>query len=366
MGFYEIYSAYMKSSQANLPPQRSEDPPQAKTGPEKVFADMLSPAAEGSLEEMARKARGITLRHFGRTIQLYTPIYLSNYCDNSCLYCGFNADSDIKRRRLSPGEVEKEAAFISRTGLKHILLLTGESRRMSPVSYIKDCVGILKKYFSSISIEVYPLAEEEYSGLISAGVDSLTVYQEVYDEDIYGKMHPSGPKSDYLFRLDAPERGARAGMRGVNIGALLGLADWRKEIFLLGIHAKYLQDKFPDVEIGASIPRVRPHGAGAFKASHEINDRDMAQIILALRLFLPRLGITLSTRERPELRDNLIPLGVTKISAGSTTCVGGHTMGRQDGGRSQFEIYDRRSVDEIKSMLDNKGYQPVLKDWMRI
>jgi 2-iminoacetate synthase len=330
------------------------------------FEWTLSEAVEGSLEKIAQKARGITLRNFGRTIQLYAPVYLSNYCDNSCVYCGFNANNNIERRRLTPDEVEIEAAFISRTGLKHILILTGESRRMSPVSYIKDCVGILKKYFSSISIEVYPLTEAEYSELISEGVDGLTIYQEVYDEKIYSKMHPSGPKSDYLFRLDAPERGARAGMRSVNIGALLGLADWRKEIFLLGLHAKYLQDKFPCVEISASIPRIRPQGANGFKASCEVSDKNITQIILALRLFLPRIGITLSTRERPELRDNLIPLGVTKISAGSTTCVGGHTVGYEDGSSPQFEISDRRSVDEIKSMLDNKGYQPVLKDWMQI
>jgi len=318
------------------------------------------------LEEMAQEASGETIKYFGRTIQLYTPIYLSNYCDNSCLYCGFNANSKMERRRLAPEEVEKEAAFISRTGLKHILVLTGESRQMSPVSYIKDCVGILKKYFSSISIEVYPLTEAEYSELIGIGVDGLTIYQEVYDKNVYSVVHPSGPKSDYLFRLNAPERGAAAGMRSVNIGALLGLADWRKETFLLGRHAKYLQDKFPDVDISASIPRIRPQGAADFKASYKVSDKNLAQIILALRLFLPRVGITLSTRERPELRDNLIPLGVTRISAGSTTCVGGHTIGREGRSLPQFEISDSRSVNEIKSMLDSKGYQPVLKDWMHI
>lgn len=329
------------------------------------FERLLSQAAEKSLEEMAQRSREITLKHFGRTIQLYTPIYLSNYCDNSCLYCGFNINNNLERKTLTLEEVEKEAEFIAATGLKHILILTGESRKMSPVQYIKDCVTILKKHFSSISIEVYPLTEAEYSDLVSEGVDGLTIYQEVYDKDIYSKMHPGGPKSDYSFRLDAPERGARAGMRSVNIGTLLGLNDWRKEVFELGLHAKYLQDKFPGVEIGASIPRIRPQ-VNTFKAEYTVSDENIVQIISALRIFLPRLGISLSTREEGRLRENLIPLGITRMSAGSTTIVGGHTIGQSDTGSSQFEISDRRSVGQIKEMLEQKGYQPVFKDWMHI
>ncbi len=336
---------------------------------EKEFSGMLAESAESSLEAMAQRAREITLRYFGRTIQLYTPIYLANYCDNACLYCGFNINNDIGRRRLTAEEVEAEARFISSTGLKHILVLTGESRAMSPVSYIKDCVKILKKYFSSISIEVYPLTEAEYSGLISEGVDGLTVYQEVYDKEIYAKMHIAGPKSDYDFRFGAPERGARAGMRSINIGVLLGLNDWRKEVYLLGLHAKYLQDKYPEADIGVSIPRIRPQVSG-FKTPSRVSDKNMVQIITALRIFLPRLGITISTREDPALRENLIPLGVTRMSAGSTTMVGGHTIQPDGAGGNgnvcQFEISDNRTVHEIKAMLEKKGYQPVLKDWMHI
>lgn len=330
------------------------------------FAGHLSGKAESSLENLAQRARETTLNNFGRTIQLYTPMYLSNYCDNACLYCGFNVNNKIDRKVLVPEEVEKEAGFISSTGIRHILILTGESREMSPTGYIKDCIKILKKHFSSISIEVYPLAEDEYRELIAAGVDGLTIYQEAYDESVYSKMHPDGPKSDYRFRLGAPERGARAGMRNVNIGVLLGLAPWREEVLCLGLHARYLQDKFPDVEIGVSLPRIRPQVSG-FKAGYEVSDKNLVQIILALRLFLPRLGIALSTRERPELRENLIPLGITRMSAGSTTRVGGHTTGHKDDDYAfQFEISDPRSVEEIKAMLGEKGYQPVLKDWMHI
>ncbi|MDP3788801.1 MAG: 2-iminoacetate synthase ThiH [Candidatus Omnitrophota bacterium] len=352
MSFYETYLQY-KNGEAFEPDVME-------------FARLLSDEAESSLEEMAQRASELTLSNFGRTIQLYTPIYLSNHCDNSCLYCGFNVNNKMERKVLTPEELEKEARFISATGLKHILILTGESRSMSPVSYIRDCVRILRKYFSSISIEIYPLKEDEYSDLICEGVDGLTIYQETYDEDIYGVMHPSGPKSDYRFRLDAPERGAKSGMRSVNIGALLGLGGWRREALILGLHAKYLQDRFPDVEIGVSLPRIRPQ-VRDFKAGHEVSDKNLVQIILALRLFLPRLGITLSTREKPQLRENLIPLGVTRMSAGSTTRVGGHTIRHADDDCAfQFEISDSRSVEEIKAMLDRNGYQAVFKDWMHI
>ncbi len=326
------------------------------------FAALLSPCAEGSLEAMAQRARSLTVQYFGRTMQLYTPLYLANYCDNRCVYCGFNADNAIERKALSLDELEREAAFIASTGLKHILVLTGESRAKSPLSYIKNCVRVLRKYFTSIAIEVYALTEDEYRELVAEGVDGLTIYQEVYDEQIYADMHPSGPKSDYRFRLDAPERGACAGMRSVNIGVLFGLGDWCKEAFLLGLHAKYLQDNFPDVEIGASIPRLRPH-VGGFIPRHIVTDTNIVQVILALRIFLPRLGIAVSTRESARFRESIIPLGITRMSAGSTTCVGGHTAGARS---AQFEISDTRDVEDVKSMLEAKGYQPVMKDWMHI
>jgi len=354
MSFYEVYSKYRDLREA------------PKDAEVRGFLRSLSPEAEGSMEEMAVKSRELTLRHFGRVMQLYTPMYLSNYCENTCLYCGFNADNDVERRSLGLEEVEREAEYISATGIRHILVLTGESRQMSPVSYIRDRVKVLRRYFPSISIEVYALTVEEYAELVSEGVDGLTIYQEVYDETIYGRMHTSGPKSDYRFRMDAPERGARSGMRSVNIGALLGLNDWRPEAFALGLHAKYLQDKYPDVEIGVSLPRIRPQVRG-FKAGYNVTDKNLVQMILALRIFLPRLGISVSTRETAGLREDLIPLGVTRMSADSTTRVGGHTIATGDGGNSsQFDILDNRTVDEVRAMLERKGYQAVFKDWMAL
>lgn len=333
--------------------------------PERFLA-LLSPAAEEFLEPMAQKAHALTLRHFGRTVQLYTPMYLSNFCENECVYCGFNARNGMPRRTLTLSEVEKEAAFIASTGIEHLLILTGGSRTKSPLSYIKECLTILKKYFSSISAEIYALTEEEYADFVVSGVDGLTIYQETYDEAVYKRVHRSGPKENFIFRLDAPERAAKSGMRNVNIGSLLGLGDWRKDVFCMGLHAQYLQDHYGEVEIGVSLPRLRPH-AGDFTERTEVSDKNMTQALMALRLFLPRLGIALSTRENARFRENLLPLGITRMSAGSTTRVGGHTIPfPEEENAPQFEISDSRDVEEMKEMLAAKGYQPVLKDWMQI
>ncbi len=327
------------------------------------FLTLLSPAAQDLIEEIAQKSHSLTIQNFGRTIQLYTPMYLANHCVNKCSYCGFNVSNDIVRKSLTMEEIEKEARAISLSGLRHILILTGESKKESPVSYIVDAVKVIRKYFDSISIEIYPLTEDEYREVITAGVDSLTVYQEVYNEEIYDRVHIAGPKKNYIFRLDAPERGCKARMHSVNIGSLLGLDDWRKEAFFTGLHAEYLENKYSDVEVSISLPRIRPH-AGSFSDIHPVDDKDLVQIMLALRLFLHRAGITISTRESQSLRDNLIPLGVTKMSAGVSTEVGGHSSKTKSD--SQFEISDKRNVDEVKKMLLAKGYQPIFKDWMHI
>lgn len=327
------------------------------------FLSLLSPAAAGMLEEMAQKARRLTLSNFGRTIQLYTPVYISNYCDSSCVYCGFSADIKRPRRKLTMDELDKEARYIADTGLRHILLLTGSSRSESPLSYIKESVRLLRKYFSSVSIEVYSLSEQEYKELIDEGVDGLTIYQETYNRIIYKKVHPRGPKSGYSFRLESAERALRKKMRVVNIGALLGLNDWREDGFYTGIHAKYLQERFPEAEISISVPRIKPQREG-YVPAYKISDRNITQLITAFRLFLPRMGITLSTRESPALRDNLLPLGVTKMSADSTTVVGGHTADKVEQEDEQFHIYDNRSVSDIRRVLLAKGYQPVFKDWI--
>jgi 2-iminoacetate synthase len=278
------------------------------------------------------------------------------------LYCSFNAANKLHRTKLTLDEVAAEAEIIAATGLKHILLLTGESRQHTPVSYIKDCVQVLRRRFTSVSIEIYPLSEEEYRELCEAGVDGLAIYQETYDRDVYKYLHPAGPKRDYSYRLDAPERGCRAGMRTVNIGALLGLSGWRREAFLTGLHADYLQRKYPHVEVSISPPRMRPH-VGGFQPSEDVTDVNLAQYVTAFRLFMPRSGVTLSTREAPFFRDNMTRLGVTKMSGGTSTAVGGHSHGGETG---QFEIADGRSVAEMSRMLYGQGYQPVFKDWQGV
>lgn len=327
------------------------------------FSILLSTAAASFLEEMAQEAHRLTVQYFGRTILLYTPMYLSNHCVNQCRYCGFNANNAIPRKQLSLAEVEKEAAAIAATGLKHVLILTGDARHVAGISYLKDCLEILRRYFTSIGIEIYALETDEYRQLIEAGVDSLTIYQETYNESLYDDLHPNGPKRDYRFRLDAPERACRAGIRSVNIAALLGLDDWRRDAFFTGLHADYLQRHYPEVEIGLSMPRIRSH-AGDYQIRQPVTDENLVQIMLAWRLFLPRVGMALSTRENACLRDNLIRLGVTKMSAGSTTKVGGRTQSQEDVG--QFEIADHRSVTEMRLQIQRLGYQPVFKDWQPI
>jgi len=327
------------------------------------LARLLSPAAENCLEPMAQKANKLSLHHFGKAILLYTPMYLSNYCVNKCVYCSYNIENDVNRKQLTMDEIEAEAKSISATGLKHILILTGESKKHAPISYIVDSIKILRKYFQAISIEIYPLDEDEYREVIEAGVDGLTIYQEVYDEAIYDKVHIAGPKKDYRYRIEAPDRACRQGIRSANIGSLLGLNDWRTESFMTGMHALYLQKEYPEVELSVSLPRIRPH-AGAFKDIYPVDDKHFVQVMLAFKIFLPSVGITISTRENEEFRNNLIPLGATKMSAGVTTAIGGHSL--ESSGESQFEISDNRSVEEMRQSILNAGYQPVFKDWMQI
>lgn len=327
------------------------------------FLALLSENAGDRLEDMAKRAGELTLNNFGRVIYLYAPLYLSNYCENECTYCGFKNSNNIARKKLSMSELEDEAKLIISTGMRHILVLSGESRKETPLSYIKESIGVLKNYFSSISIEVYPLLNEEYAGLISDGVDGLTIYQETYDEVLYEKLHIKGPKRNYRFRLDAPERSCIAKMRSVNIGALLGLSDFKKEIFLAGLHAYYLQYHYPDTEIGISFPRIQPQ-TGSFVPSNPVSDRELVQAIVAMRLFMPRAAITISTRESGSFRNNLIGLGVTRMSAGSRTEVGGYASSEKSEG--QFDVADNSSVSEVKKMIELKGFQPVMKDWQRV
>jgi len=327
------------------------------------LAVLLSPAALSYLEPMSKKAQALTLRNFGHTIGLFTPLYLANFCTNQCVYCSFHIGNKITRCKLTVEQVLQEGKAICATGLQHLLLLTGESRTQSGPDYIEENVRALRPMFASLGLEVYPLSTEEYGRLFQAGVDSVTLFQETYDEIIYAEVHPAGPKHNYHYRLEAPDRACEAGISSVNIGALLGLSDWRRDAFYSALHANYLQRTYPGVEVSISVPRLRPY-AGSFKPSAAlVTDEDLVQIILAYRLFLPRAGITLSTRESPQMRENLLPLGITRISAGSLTSVGGYSE-INNVGSAQFEIADERSVPEVVQMIRSKGYLPAYCDWL--
>lgn len=323
------------------------------------FLVLMSANAVKYLESMAKKAQATTLQHFGRSILLYAPIYLANFCINQCLYCGFSVKNHIERKKLNAEEIRRECEILSQKGIRHILLLTGESQKHSPPEYIKEAVLIASEYFTSVSLEVYPMKLDEYKEACKAGAEGLTVYQEVYDSDVYKYLHPGGPKRDFEFRLDTPERACMAGMRSVGIGALLGLNDWRLEAFFTALHGYYLTNKYPEVEISLSLPRMQPH-EGDFTIPSPVNNKAFVQILLSFRLMLPHVGITVSTREEAEFRNNLVGLGITKMSAGSTTEVGGYA---KKSGTAQFEVSDDRSIEEIKAMLYKKGYQPIFKDW---
>lgn len=325
------------------------------------FLMLLSEKAVSFLEPMAAKAQQLTVQYFGKTIHLFIPLYISNFCSNECIYCGFNLKNTIKRRKLSLEEVEVEAQAIAKSGIQHVLFLTGEAQQVTPVSYLVDVVKCLKKYFASVSIEIFPLDVDDYKSLKDAGVDGLTLFQEVYDQDIYKTVHLSGQKSDYLYRLNGPERGAQAGFRSVNIGSLLGLGESRSETFFTGLHGRYIEDKYLETEVAFSLPRFNP-AEGDFSPPYVVDDKTFVQYLCALRLFLPRAGISVSTRESAAFRDNLIPLGVTRFSAGSCTGVGGYAD--EDTSQTpQFEITDDRSIEEVAATIVKHGYQPVYKDW---
>ena len=322
---------------------------------------LLSPAAREFLEPMARKASDITAQYFGRTIGLYAPMYISDFCINRCTYCGFHADTGAGRTCLTLDEIEQEAKAVAALGIRHILVLTGEAPAKTPLSYLEDAVALLSRYFASVALEIFPMEKEGYVRLNRAGADSLTIYQETYDRDVYRSVHPGGPKADYGFRLDTPERAAGAGFRAVNIGPLFGLGEPRYEAFMAGLHARYLERKFPHVEVSLSLPRMTK-ADGGIPPANILTDTDFVQTMLAWRLFMPRLGITVSTRESADFRDRLIHLGVTRFSAGSKTDVGGYAVYPQQN-TVQFEITDTRSVEEVTQMIRASGYQPVFKDW---
>jgi 2-iminoacetate synthase len=329
---------------------------------EKILA-LISPAAEDFLEEMAQQAKKLTIRRFGKTIRLYAPLYLSNYCENSCLYCGFNKTTDFQRIRLTVEQATAEADIIAAEGFTDILLVSSEDKKFITVDYLSALTKKLRKKFSSIAVEIYQLNREDYARLFEAGIDGVTIYQETYDRTAYSHFHPSGPKSDYDRRLAAPDQIASAGMRQIGIGVLLGLNDFRLETLALAEHANYLMKRYWQSQVSFSFPRLRPaQNVTAVQFKNLLSDKNLVQMITALRLCFPDAGLVLSTRERAEMRDNLVHLGITKISAGSKTNPGGYS---QTGSGEQFETNDKRTPAEIAEMLKSKGLEPVWKDWDR-
>ena len=329
------------------------------------FQALLSPAALPLLEEIAQAARVETRKHFGNSVAIFTPLYIANYCENYCVYCGFNCHNKIKRAQLNAEEIEKEMQAIAETGLEEVLILTGESPNKSSVEYIGEACKIAKKYFKLIGLEVYPMDSKDYAYLHECGADFVTVFQETYNSDKYKTLHLGGRKRIFPYRLNAQERAIMGGMRGVGFAALLGLDDFRKDALATGMHAYLLQKKYPHAEIAFSCPRLRPIINNDKINPKDVHEPQLLQIICAYRIFMPFASITISTRECERFRDNIIQIAATKISAGVNVGIGGHSQ-EEEKGDEQFEISDGRSVDEIYQMIEDNGMQPVMTDYIYV
>lgn len=330
------------------------------------FRALLSPAAEPFIEEIAQRAQTETRKHFGNSVMMFTPVYIANYCENYCIYCGFNCHNKIRRAKLNMEEVEHEFSEIAKTGLQEVLILTGESRRMSDVKYIGEACRIAKKYFKVIGVEVYPMNSDEYRYLHECGVDYVTVFQETYNSDKYETLHLEGHKRIFPYRFYAQERAVLGGMRGVGFAALLGLDDFRKDAFATGYHAYLLQQKYPHTEIAISCPRLRPIINNDKINPKDVHEKQLLQVICAYRLFLPFASITISTRERAGFRDNIIKIAATKISGGVSVGIGGHGENEEEKGDEQFDISDGRSVKEVYDAIEKAGMQPVMSDYIYV
>ncbi len=330
------------------------------------FAALLSPAALPLLEDIAQAARVETRKHFGNSVYMFTPIYIANYCENYCIYCGFNYHNKINRAQLNAEEIDKEMAAIAKTGLQEILILTGESRSKSTVQYIGGACKIAKKYFKVIGLEIYPVNSDEYAYLHECGADYVTVFQETYNSDKYETLHLAGHKRIFPYRLNAQERALKGGMRGVGFAALLGLDDFRKDAFATGYHAYLLQRKYPHAEIAFSCPRLRPIINNDRINPMDVHETQLLQVVCAYRLFMPFANITISSRECARVRDNLVNIAATKISAGVSTGIGEHSKETEKKGDDQFEIDDGRSVQEVYDTLLKNNLQPVMSDYIYV
>lgn len=336
------------------------------------FKALLSPAAEPFLEEMAQKARMETSKRFGNTVYLFTPLYIANYCENYCVYCGFNCYNHINRMKLTMEQIEHEMKVIADSGMEEILILTGESRAQSDVQYIGEAVKLARKYFRMVGLEIYPVNTDEYKYLHECGADYVTVFQETYDADKYETLHLFGHKRVWPYRFDAQERALRGGMRGVAFSALLGLSDFRKDALASALHVYYLQRKYPHAEMSLSCPRLRPIINNDKINPLDVGEKQLCQILCAYRIFLPFVGITVSSRESAEFRNGIVKIAATKISAGVSTGIGDHESkytGKEDDavkGDEQFEIDDDRSFETMYKDMSGEGLQPVLNDYVYV
>ena len=336
------------------------------------FKALLSPAAEPFLEQMAQRARMETSKHFGNTVYLFTPLYIANYCENYCVYCGFNCYNDIHRMKLTPEQIEHEMQVIASSGMEEILILTGESRVQSDIKYIGEACKLARKYFRMVGLEIYPVNTDEYRYLHECGADYVTVFQESYDIVAYEKLHLMGHKRVWPYRFDAQERALRGGMRGVGFSALLGLSDFRKDALASALHVYYLQRKYPQAEMSLSCPRLRPIINNEKINPQDVHEKQLCQILCAYRIFMPFVGITVSSRESAAFRNGIVRICATKVSAGVSTGIGDHESkytGRDSGGDQgdeQFEISDGRSLKKMYDDITDEGLQPVLNDYLYV
>ena len=336
------------------------------------FKALLSPAAEPFLEQMAQRARLETSKHFGNTVYLFTPLYIANYCENYCVYCGFNCYNHIKRMKLSMEQIEKEMKVIADSGMEEILILTGESRGRSNVEYIGEACKLARKYFRMVGLEIYPVNTDEDKYLHECGADYVTVFQETYDADKYEQLHLLGHKRVWPYRFDAQERALQGGMRGVAFSALLGLSDFRKDALASALHVYYLQRKYPHAEMSLSCPRLRPIINNDKINPLDVHEKQLCQVLCAYRIFLPYVGITVSSRESAEFRNGIVKIAATKVSAGVSTGIGDHESkytGKETDdvqGDEQFEIDDNRSLEKMYKDIAEEGLQPVLNDYLYV
>ncbi|WP_025761865.1 2-iminoacetate synthase ThiH [Dyadobacter tibetensis] len=362
--FFDIFQQYdWDQTKAEIYAKTAQDVRQALLSPRRSLEDfkaLISPAALPFLEDMAQLSHKLTQKRFGKTIQMYIPLYLSNECTNICTYCGFSLDNKVRRKTLTEQEIMKEVQVIKDLGYDHVLLVTGEANQTVHTEYFLKVLRLIRPHFSQISMEIQPLDKEEYGALIPEGLHSVLVYQETYHQEDYRKHHPKGKKSNFRYRLETPDRAGQAGVHKIGLGVLIGLEDWRTDSFFTALHLRYLEKTYWQTKYSLSFPRLRPF-SGGLPPKVEMGDKELVQLICAYRLLDEELELSLSTRETEKFRNHCIPLGITSISAGSKTNPGGYTAATDS--LEQFEISDERTPAQIADMIGRQGYEPVWKDW---